>query len=348
MLFSLAVPVLSLLGTIVGLVLLKDLVWFVRSLKYIKQGIPLKYYPFSGLSKYLNNPKKKHGQADFFKLFEDPKNKNKSLKIIQVNGFTQPTIFLNDQELVRQFYQKEQKVACMVNAFGYPASDIFMWSHDTTKVQKHRGIFAELFFPNNLKRHTPHLRAIIQRNFNRIRDEIKNASPDGQGKKFAEVELRRYLLELFSEVVSYVLFGGEIPQIDDEPLVNHIEEVVVGYFKNYTSNLNTATLGVLTKLGFDKEFNHSHELYEKILDKLKEVVRDRANRKGYEFGCNVVDLLILKNRELEAQGKTNEMMVPMRSLRTSSTSSSQGWTPQETSLSQLSTSSPSSQVFRGF
>ena len=308
MILSLAIPLLSIVGAAIGLVLLKDLIWFLRSLKYIKQGIPLRYYPFSGYFKHLDNPSKEHGQEDFMKLFENPKNKNQSEKIIQANGFSQPTLFLNDQELVKEFYQKETQVSCTFNAFGFPASDVFIWSHDTKKVQKHRGIFAELFFPANLKKHTPHLRAIVQRHFNRIRDEIKKAGSQNSNKKFAEVELRRNLVDIFTDSVSYVLFGGEIPQVDGEPLVNHIENVVGGYFVNHTSNLHTATLGLSTKLGFDKNFNATQKLYKKIIDKLKAVVRERENNKNYQFGCNVVDLLILKNRELEAQGKVEEMM----------------------------------------
>ena len=309
MIFSIALGILCVLGGLVALMLGKAIIWLLRSFKYMKQGIPTKYFPFIGYAKYLDNPQKDHGLEDFFQLFKDPKNPNKTQKILQMNGFTaDPTIFVIDKELVKEFFQKETQVSYTTNAINFPAKEVLVFSNDAHGVQKQRAIFTEIFFPTNMEKHTPHIRAIVQRHLNRIKNVIKESGSENQGSKQAEIELKPYISDIFSDMVSFVLFGGEIPEVDGVMLVNQIDKVINGCYKNLTSFPHIATLGLWTKLGLDPDYNQIMKLYRQIIKKLKEVVKERENSKTHQFGSNFVDLLILKNRELEAQGKIDEIM----------------------------------------
>ena len=115
-------------------------------------------------------------------------------------------------------------------------------------------------------------------------------------------------MNIFVYVVSYVLFGGDIPQIDVVLLTNQDINASNGYFKNMVSPLHMLTFWLCNKLGLDKEFNNNKRLYGMIKKKLKEVVLERQNAKDYQFGSNAVDLLILKNRDLKAQGLEDQIM----------------------------------------
>ena len=312
MICSIALTLLGLIGAFIAIMLLRDLIWYLRSLKYIKQGIPVRYFPALGYAKYFDNPEKDNGMYDFFQLFRKPKNNSQSEKLILMNGAgTYPTIWLNDKELVKEYHQKETQVSYMHNLFGFPANNSLSFSMDPHRVQRDRGIFVELFFPKNLEKNTPQIRAIVQRHLNKIKEEINTrGAVNENGKKVAEIELRPYIMKIFTDMVSFVLFGGEIPEVEGALVVDQIIAVTTGFFKHVTSPLTLFSFGFSAKLGLDSEFKEVNKLFKKIIEKLKEVVKQRENTKGYQFGSNAVDLLILKNRELEAQGKTDQMMDP--------------------------------------
>ena len=307
MTYSLVIGILSLIGGLLAMMLVKDLIWLLRSIKYIKQGIPVRYFPFLGYAKHLDNPEKEIGQEDLHQLFQNPKNKNQTEKLIMTNGpKTEPTIFLNDKDLIKEFFQKETQVSYTDNTIAFPAAKAFTFDIDPHSVQKARAIYAEIFFPKNLKKHTPQIRAIIQRHLDRIKQEIKQKTEGNNNQP--EIEVKRFLKDIFEEMVSFILFGGEIPKLDGVILVNQIDKVIGGFFNNMKSPLNILTLGVSTKLGLDSEFNQIKELYRRIIEVLIEVIKKRDSSEDYEFGSNAVDLLILKKRQLEAQGKADLAM----------------------------------------
>ena len=310
MIYSLAIMLLCLIGGLFALILTKDLIWLLKSFKYFKQGIPVKYFPFIGFAKYLENPEKEEGLEDFYQLFEKAGNKKETEKILMMNGTTtDPVIFVYDKDLVKEFFQKETQVSHTSNLINFPAGHSFGFSDDPQQVQRHRGIFAEMFFPENLRKRTPEIRAIVQRHFNRIKAEIKKTGAQNQdGKLQAEIELKPFIRDIFNDLVSFILFGGEIPEVDGVMLAHKIDIVIDGFYRNYTSPLHIITQGLSTRLGLDSEYNEVKRLFNKISKKLKEVIRERENDKDREFGCNALDLMILKNRELEAQGKREQMM----------------------------------------
>ena len=311
MICSLSIGVLTLFGTLLVLVLTKDLIWLLKSLKYIKQGIPIRYFPFIGFAKYLDNPSKQHGLEDFFGLFQSPKSHDKTEKLIQMNGLsTEPNIFLNDQELIKEFFQKETEVSYTENTLDFPPINAFLFGADAHKVQKDRAIFAEIFYPKNLKKQTPTIRKIVQKHLDRIKTAVKVEGPESknQVEDGPEIELKPYLKDIFTDIVSFVLFGGQIPKIEGELLVNLIDKSFNDYFNNRTSFLHIITGGLSTKLGLDSKFNEAERIYRKTVKKVKEVVKWRENDPNYQLGCNAIDLLILKNRDLEAQYKPGEKM----------------------------------------
>ena len=307
MIQSLALALLGLVVGFIALILTKDLIWLLKSFKYFKQDIPVKYFPFIGFAKYLENPAKEEGIEDFCQLFQKADDKSKSEKILMMNGTTtRPVVFLNDKDLIKEFFQKETKVCYTSNLLNFPTDRATIFSPDQEKVLRDNATFKELFFPENLRRRTPGIRAIAQRHFNRIKAEMKKSGAKNKDRRLeAEIELRPYMKDLFNDMVSYVIFGGEIPELEGAPLANLIDKVAEGFFKNYSSPLHIATLGLSTRLGLDFEYNQVKKLFRRIINKVKEVIIERENEKDREFGCNVIDLMIQKNREREAQGQND-------------------------------------------
>ena len=310
MIDSLAIAVLCIIVGIFALLLSKDLIWLLKAIKYWRQGIRVRYFPFLGFGKYLENPKKKEGLDDFHQLFKKAGGKKKTEKLILMNGTTtKPVIFVNDKDLVKEFFQKETQVSYTSNILNFPNEHTFGFSSDPHRVKRDRGTFAVIFYPENLRRRTPQMRAIVQRHLGKIKEEIKKAGVQSKdGKLQAEIELRPHLRDIFNDLLSFVLFGGEIPEVEGVKLAHQVEIVNDAIFRNFTSPLHLVTQGLSTRLGFDSEYNHAKILFKTVIKKLKEVIRERENSKTHKFGCNIIDLMILKNRELEAQGKRDQIL----------------------------------------
>ena len=67
--------------------------------------------------------------ADFFNLFLKPENKNQTEKVILTNGFTtEPKIFLNLKDLIKEFHLKEPQVGYLENTIRFPAEKSFAFS----------------------------------------------------------------------------------------------------------------------------------------------------------------------------------------------------------------------------
>ena len=312
MISSFALTLLITVLTLAALMLLKDLIWFLKSLKYIKQGIPVRYFPVIGSVKYLENPDKEDGMDDFRLLFQKrDQTEDRTEKLILMGGLTtEAFIFLNDEDLIKEFFQKETQVCCTDNSLDFPPKKSFLFSKDRHKVQNERAIFAEIFYPENLEKQTPQIRAIVQRHLKKLKKSVKEAKTvSGKiEKKFVEIDLKSCTKAVIVDIVSFVLFGGEIPEVEGVPMVNQIDATIQGWFKNRTSLLHVATGGLSTKLGLDSEFNRIEQVYQKLTKTVKEVVSSRDSSEEYALGSNVVDLLILKNRQLKAAGKHDQVM----------------------------------------
>ena len=303
---SIEITFVALIVVVIVLVVFRDVFWYLRSLKYKKQGIPIRYFPLSGFNKYMDSPKK-NALADFVKLFQSTKHKNQTEDLILINnGSSRPLIFINSKDLVKEYHQKETQVTYKEDMFGFPGQNTFVFSKDMHLVKNARAMFSEIFSPENLRKQTPRFKAFAQRRFNQIRDEVKRAQ--AKGNKLPEIELKRFTKYILTDFLNYVLFGDEFPELDSKPLIDQIEYLIEEYFFTEVSPENILTLGLSTKLGFDSEYNKAKLLFDRVVQKVKQVIRERENNKNYQFGCNTVDLLILKNRELEAQGKTELVM----------------------------------------
>ena len=298
--------VLGLIGSLIGLLCLKDLIWYLRTLKYTKQGIPLRYFPFIGFAGLIASPGAENGLEKFHKIFTKKGEAKRTEPIVAINGLTSDTfIMLNDKDLVKRYFDVETKVSYTDNILGFPFKNTFAFSKNGHKPLSDRAIFAEIFFTDNLRKQVPGIRAIVQKHLNRIKDEVRKLK---SGDDFTEVELKPFIRSIFKDVVSLVLFGGEIPEVDGETMVNQIIKVTEGYFHNSTSIPHIITGGWSSKLLPSKEFAEINAIHQKVIRKLREVVTYRMNSKEYTPGCNAVDLLIAKNNSLQEQGKTDQML----------------------------------------
>ena len=298
--------VFGLIGSLIGLLCLKDLIWYLRTRQYVKQGITLRYVPFVGFGGNIESPGAENGLEKFHKMFVKKGNPDETEPVVAINGLSSETfLMLNDKDLVKRYFEVETKVSYSENVMGFPFDKTFVFSKNGHKALNQRAIFAELFFPDNLRKQAPGIRATVQKHLNRIKDEVmKLRSRDD----FIEVELKPFIRSIFKDVVGLVLFGGDIPKVEGDDMVNQIEKVIAGYFVNNASLLHVITQGWSSKLMPTKEFAEVNRVHYAVTKKLREVVNYRMNSKEYTPGPNAIDLLIAKNKTLQKQGKTDQML----------------------------------------
>ena len=143
---------LSLVGLIVALILLlafKDLSWYLNTLKYAKQGIAVRYMPIIGFAGFINTPDDENDLKNFHNLFKKKSNPEETEPIIAINGLTtEPLFYLNDKELVKEYYKVETKVSVHKDLIGFSFEKSFLFTGGA-KGLRDRSTFAEMFYPEH-------------------------------------------------------------------------------------------------------------------------------------------------------------------------------------------------------
>lgn len=205
---------LTIIACYLGLVLIKELIPYIRYLlDYKTQGIKYNYIPILGwIGLYQGS---KIDQLDFYRHLLNNKFKNEDIAAFNEYQSTDLLFMLNSPDLIKEFYIKELSYTKKVDFMGNE-DEGFFWKSGK-RALKTRAIFNNFFKPENLKKITPCLRKIFDEKFFELKKKIEN-SPE---KKIVKFDLRIFYGEVFSEVVNKILFGEEIaPQIKEVLLVS--------------------------------------------------------------------------------------------------------------------------------
>ena len=333
--------------TLILLGALKDLTFFAKSWRYLFQDIKLKYIPVVGFGLFVKAKKSQNELENYLKFFQDKESDSGgSLDIILTNNptATSPTIFINEKRLLKQFYMAETEVSYKTDFSGFPVKHSFIYQKGK-KALADRAIFAEIFFSGNMRKIAPGIYKIIEKYVEKIKERVKS-SPDryflaqknGSGSKFEkkskfervekfkknqektekndlngalELDLKDYSLSIITEIAGLVLFGEEVPKVNGVELTELIIKSITNVISTSGKLPNLLTMKMYRRLGFQPEFNEAMRLKEIINKKLSETVLRRTNSKTYQRGVNVIDLILNKNDELEAEGRSQERLSPL-------------------------------------
>ena len=281
------------------------ILWFFKSLKYIKQGIKVRYTPIVGYMKHSCSPGSEDGLEKWHRLFRKDEDPTKSEPLILANGAGSiPILFINDMELAKDYFKRDSEITCPTNLEGMPFNHSFIFQYGK-KAMADRAIFAEIFYPTYMRKLTPPIHAIIKRHIAVIKKRLREAKSEEE----QVFDLKYYIQNIFRDIVSFVLFGDNVPKVDGLSIIDQIENIVVGYFMyNSTSLAHKLTGGLYTKLGLSAEHNRLEALDKKICSLIKDIINSRKNSKEYKRSINVIDLLLAHNEKVEAQGQPQKSL----------------------------------------
>ena len=278
-----------------------DILWFFKSLKYFNQGIKVRYYPIVGYMKYADSPGAEDGLEKWQRLFRKDEDSSKSESVILTNGAGSiPLLYVNDMELLRDYFKRDSEITCPCNLEKLPFQESYIFGYGK-KVMEDRAIFSEIFYRENLSKLTSPILGIIKRHINAIKKRLNEVKPE-DGQQYGELEIKGDIQSIFRDVVTFVLFGGDVPMVEGLSIIDQIENMIVGYFKYNTGNLaHRLTGGLSSKLGLNAEFNRLERIHDKIKTIIKDIYNNRKNSKEYVKRLNVIDLLIDHNNKMEAE-----------------------------------------------
>lgn len=300
-------PILYFIIGFITLIIIKDLYFYAKAQRYLKQGMKLKYYPLVGFGRYIKEPNAQIEIINFINLFLKNDKKTTEDLIITNNPLSlNPVIFVNNKEILKEFTKIETEVTYKIDIGDMPFNRAFIFDKGK-RALNNRSIFSEIFFPENLKKITPVLRQIIKRHLSQLKQKVK-ASNSGKNDGFVEIDLSHYTSEVFTDIVSQVLFGEEVPKIFGKKLTEQVQNTIRMVSKTSSKPTHFFSWGYYRKFGFDPMYNEAMKLDKEINKVLKQVVNFRKNSKTYQRGMNIVDLLLNKNDKLEKEGKFSEML----------------------------------------
>ena len=302
---------ISIINVLIGLIFATvffmfrtDILWFIRSLKYFRQGITSRYYPIKGFMKYAEEVPGEDSLVNWAKIFWKNGDPNKTEKFILANGYgPTPVLILNDTHLNREYYKMKEKVSYAANNANLPFEDCFLFK-DPTKAMKQRSVFNPLFLVNNMRKATPEIIKIINRHFASMKRRIpQKPSQDG----FTELSLQNDMQAISRDIVSYFLFGEEAPKVFGESISDQIEKLVGGFYVHFTSDFwHQASGGLSTKLGLSSNYNKLRKIQLAVHEEIKKLVNHRRNSKDYVRGMNVIDVMLDHNDQMDAEGRPEE------------------------------------------
>ena len=295
---------LGILLALIAIIVVRDSIWYIKAQHYKKQGFALRYFPALGFMGYAETPGAPDGLVRYRALYHKPNDPTKSEPAIVINGVgIEPMIMLSDKDLIKEYHKVESEVSYSQNLGNFPFDKAFIFLK-SKKAIMNRGIFAEIFYPDNLRKQAPTIKALMDRHMTHLRMKVEAEGVDG----IAEVELRDYVNAIFSDVVAFILFGDEIPKIEGVKLTDQIEKNFNDYFALNLSFRNIITSGYGNKLFPSAEYKETVRMHQKIQEVLRESVKKRRDSGSYVGGTNAVDLLIAHNAKKEAEGKVWETL----------------------------------------
>ena len=288
-----------------------DILWFLRVLKYKSQGIAVRYAPIMGYMKHVDAPGAEDGLSNWKELFRSKNDPSRTEPIIAVNGAgSHPLLFINDKDLLKDYYKVDSEVTCPTNLEDFLFSNSFVFQAGKRALSQ-RSAFAEIFYPKYLKRLIPAILGIIDRHLVSVKTRIQTKTQNG-GQDHFEVDLWEDIKSMFRDIVTFVLFGGEVAKVEGLSIIDQIESVVVGYYMhNATSLPHKLTGGLYTNLGLSSRFNRLKKTHSIIYERIKELINKCKGSRAVNRDRgppNVIDLLVEHNEKLEAHGLENEVL----------------------------------------
>ena len=289
---------------LIAIIVVRDTIGYIKAQYYKKQGLALRYFPAVGFMGYAETPWAPDGLVRYRALYHKPNDPTKSESAIVINGVavgTEQMILLNDKDLIKEYHKVQPEVSYSQNLLNFPFDKSFVYLK-SKKAIMNRGIFAEIFYPDNLKKQAPTVKLFIDRHMKQLRKRVEVVD------RIAEIELREYVDAIFSDVAAYVLFGDEIPKIEGVKLTDQIEKNFNDYFAHLITLKSALTSGYGNKLFPSSEYKETVRMHQKIQQVIKDSVKTRRESRSYVGGTSAVDLLISHDAKKEAEGKNEETL----------------------------------------
>ena len=237
-----------------------ELLWFIKAQKYMKQGIATRYHPVLGYMKWVNTPGREDGDGmlNWRGAFQKKGDPTKSEPLILTNGVgAEPILFINDEELAKDWFTKRTKASIPLNVTNLPFQESYFFKDNKTALFQ-RGVTSKLFLFDSMRELYPLVLKIVQRHLQAIKRKLIERSQNGE---FVEISLEEDIKQITSDVMSLALIGGEAPEVEGVPITKQLDRITEEYFLYSMTNFwHKVTGGLSTKLGLSAEYNRIKKL----------------------------------------------------------------------------------------
>ena len=290
----------------------REVAFFIKAYKYIKQKMHLRYTPVIGFASFLLAKDREDQLEPYLDLFKNEEGEGKTVDILVTNSPTVqgPVLFLNDKDLLSEFVKIETEVSRKCDTTKLPTTDSFLYKFGKRAIDN-RSVYHEIFYASNLRKMNKKIKVIIERHVKEIKKDLILASPrSGTESKegFVEIELKNHIQNIFTDFVSYVLFGDDIPVLNGVKLTQMIEDTIALRLLSRLSKPNALSFGWYNRLGLNPDYNQTEKNFKLIYDCLEKVIKNRSKSTGYKRGINAIDLVLNKNDMLREKNKLGEVL----------------------------------------
>ena len=301
---------------VVGMVLFKEIRSLLGFIKYKKQGIPMRYFPVLGALGYFKSMGKQDERTNFMSLFKHKDDPSKSYDIVGLNNSksSEPLFYVNSGDLLNDFFKVDSKLSWKENTLGTPDVHSYIYDSDPQRALRKKGILADIFYPQNLKKVTPELVGIIEKHLDKLKVHLQELSSDEDG--FVELDMEEVVTQIFIDIIGLVLIGEDTPSIDGRSIIVHLDECFKTGFLSTISLPNALTLGLAMKFNLIPAANKAKKIEKKIKKLIFGIINKRKESEKYKDSVNMINLIIRNNQKLEDEGKSEQKLAPTEILHT--------------------------------
>lgn len=286
---------LYLLTLVVCLYVAREIMVLLRIHKYKKQGIQSEYVPFLGIFfKMMPNPKNDDQLGLLKQVLE--KNKKEAIFVTNYPIVSHPSVWLLNDELVREFYLKEIEHTIKWPEPGEAAFGFFF--ENGPHVFEMRSLYSAFFNFDNIRLISESVSQIVQ-------DELKKFKAENF-KQEAKVQVftKELIKPILSTIVNKILMGNE----GDEVPKIHGHDICHQSFV-YLDNLTKASLDVANVLscGYAHHFrllatSRASDKKLKELEAFSYKQLKKREQEGFKPFPNILDTLVRLNLENKKRG----------------------------------------------
>ena len=304
------------------LVVLKNIICYLKQKKYRSQRIRCLFFPFYGIREFI--PAGPNLKALRPKI--DKRVGGRQIVAGRSQTSLEPHLYITGSQLFRQFLEVENKYFKRTGASEKTHPNKTFFFENGAKGIKYRSIYTGFFQAENIKEIIPRIEAVFEESFKNVaaklfEDKVE-VNSEGQLRlkqgvkvedlEWNKVDFKPFLEEPFDKMINVVLFGSksseDSPQFEGDKLFSEaVREFILLKLRSFATIPNILSAGLISDWKLSA-ISRKVVVEKKRFFRIMKNFFDKRKNSGKFDGTNLLDLTIRHNQKCLKEGNNEDLL----------------------------------------